>query len=71
MQFKLYMTGALYPAITTKDLRKIKIPIPPRDIQDEIVTHIAQLKEQIKLLRAQATINRIAALTEFRKKIFQ
>ena len=33
-QFEFYMTGALYPAITGKDLKKILIPFPPIDIQN-------------------------------------
>ena len=29
-QFEFYMTGALYPAITTKQLQDLEIPLPPR-----------------------------------------
>lgn len=71
LQFKFYMTGALYPAITSKDLKKIKIPLPPIEIQNEIVEHINGLKEQIKTLRTQATENRTTALKTFEQKIFK
>ncbi|KAA6320408.1 hypothetical protein EZS27_029817 [termite gut metagenome] len=42
-QFELFMKGALYPAITSKDLRKIQIPFPPLNIQTEIVRKIQWL----------------------------
>ncbi|MEG1838379.1 MAG: restriction endonuclease subunit S, partial [Bacteroidaceae bacterium] len=71
LQFKFYMTGALYPAITNKDLKKIKIPIPPLEVQDEIVAHITGLKKQIKQLRTAAITNRTSALTNFEQKIFK
>lgn len=70
MQFKYYMTGALYPAITNKDLRKILIPLPPIEIQNEIATHISGLKQEIKKLRTTAESNRKTALTNFEQKIY-
>ena len=65
------MTGALYPAITGKDLRKIIIPLPPIEIQNEIATHISKIKEEIKTLRIDAENNRKSALANFEQKIFQ
>lgn len=37
IQLETYMTGALYPAINTSDLRQISIPLPPLSIQNSIV----------------------------------
>ena len=70
-QFEYYMTGALYPAITNKDLRKIQIPLPPLDVQNEIVAHISEIKEQIKSLRALAVNTRTAAIQQFEQIIFE
>ena len=47
-QFEFFMTGALYPAITSKDLKKIRIPIPPISIQNEISKKIKELKKEIQ-----------------------
>lgn len=70
-QFEYLMTGALYPAITSKDLRKIQIPFPPLSIQKEIANHIKSLREQIKNLRATASESKKRAIREFEKEIFR
>ena len=70
-QFESFMSGALYPAITNKDLKKIQIPLPPIDIQNSIVEHINKQKEQIKQLRQQAESLRKEALEDFEKEIFE
>lgn len=70
-QFELFMSGGLYPAITGKDLKKILIPLPPIDIQNRIVNHINQMKEQIIQLKQQAEDLRKKALEEFEKEIFE
>lgn len=70
-QFELFMSGALYPAITGKDLKKILIPLPPIDIQNSIVNHINKLKEQIILLKQQAEDLRKKAVEVFEKEIFE
>ncbi len=70
-QFEFYMTGALYPAITIKDLKKILIPLPPIGIQNSIVEHINEMKSQIKLLKQQAADLRAQALKDFEKEIFE
>ena len=69
-QFKYYMTGALYPAITNKDLRRIQIPLPPLDVQNEIVTHIIEQKKLAKQLKLEAQQMRENALKEFENSIF-
>lgn len=70
-QFDHYMTGALYPAITTKNLKKILIPLPPIEIQNTIVEHISEVKTQIKALKQQASDLRKKALSDFENEIFE
>lgn len=53
------------------NLLKIMLPIPPLKIQNEIVSHISKLKEQINYLRTKASSNRNIALSEFEQKIFK
>lgn len=69
-QFEHYMTGALYPAITSKDLRKIQIPLPPLAIQNEIVEHISALRAKQKHLQQQASDLRAQAQQQFEQTIF-
>lgn len=69
-QFEYYMTGALYPAITSKDLRKVKIPLPPLDIQNEIVAHITALRDEQMNLQQQAFELRQQAQQQFEQTIF-
>ncbi|MBR5082116.1 MAG: restriction endonuclease subunit S [Bacteroidales bacterium] len=70
-QFELFMTGALYPAITNKDLKKVLIPLPTLEIQNAIVEHINKQKVRIKELKKQAEELRKEALVEFEKEIFE
>lgn len=70
-QFALFMTGALYPAITSKDLRKVLIPLPSLEVQNTIAEHINKQKLQIKELKKQAETLRKEALEEFEKEIFE
>lgn len=69
-QFEHYMTGALYPAITNKDLKKIQIPLPPLAIQNEIVNHITALRAEQKDLQQQASELRLQAQQQFEQTIF-
>ena len=70
-QFEYYMTGALYPAITNKELRKIQIPLPPLDVQNEIVAQINEQKALVKQLKHKAKEIRENALKEFENEIFE
>lgn len=69
-QFEYYMTGALYPAITNKDLRKMQIPLPPLNVQNEIVNHISILRDRIQTLKNDALNIRQQAITCFETTIF-
>ena len=69
-QFEYYMTGALYPAITSKDLRKIQIPFPPLVIQNEIVSHISVLRAEQQALQQHSLSLRSDAQHQFTQTIF-
>ena len=69
-QFEYYMTGALYPAITSKDLRRVLIPFPPVEKQKQISNNMNLLKTQIKELNVLSATNREEAIIEFEKEIF-
>lgn len=69
-QFEYYMTGALYPAITSKDLRKIQIPLPPLAVQNEIVSCIATLRTKQKDLQRQAFKLRQKSQQQFEQTLF-
>ncbi len=70
-QFELYMTGALYPAITSKDLRKVLIPIPPINLQNKIANTIKQIKNEIEELLTNTLYLRDSAKKEFENEIFK
>jgi restriction endonuclease S subunit len=70
-QFEFLMTGALYPAITSKDLKKIKIPIPPISIQNEIAKRIKDLKNEIRDLSQNSQNLIFISIKEFENEIFQ
>lgn len=63
--------GARMPRINEDTFKSIEIPLPPIDIQNAIVEHINEQKEQIKQLRQQAERLRKEALKEFEKEIFE
>lgn len=71
IQFEFYMTGALYPAITVKDLKKILIPLPPIKVQNSIVAHIHEIKLQIRMLIQQASDLRSKALKDFEIELYE
>lgn len=70
-QFEFYMTGALYPAITSKDLKKVQIPFPPQSLQDEIANHIQNIRDNIKSFLQCAEKKRKDAIIEFENEIFK
>lgn len=69
-QFEFFMTGALYPAITGKDLKRVLIPLPPLEIQDRIANDIINLKMLINQLRTDAEIKRTNAIQELESELF-
>ena len=56
--------------VNTQEIGDFIFPIPPLDIQNEIVTHIQKQKAQIKHLREAALSNRNTAIQTFENAIF-
>lgn len=69
---KKYFTGSAGQQRVPKTyLQQLAIPLPPIDIQNSIVAHIAEMKAQIKLLKQQAAELRDKALKDFENEIFE
>ena len=69
-QFELYMSGGLYPAITSGDLQKILIPVPPLNQQNAIVDHINKWRIQAINSRKEAEFLKEKTFVDFEKEIF-
>ena len=64
-------SGARMPRINETVFKNICIPLPPIEIQNTIVEHITELKDNIKRLKQEAKELRENALVEFEKEIFE
>ena len=64
------MTGALYPAVNSEQLKHIKIPVPPVCIQNEFSAHISQKKKEIASLSDEANGVKKAAKLAFENAVF-
>lgn len=69
-QFEFFMTGALYPAITAQDLKKVEIPLPPLTTQKEIVDHIKTARKVADQAKKRAEELRENAKREFEAELF-
>ena len=69
-QLKVRMTGATYPAITNQELSEILVPIPPLNIQDEIVSHIQELRMDAQIFRVTAQAQQQQAIEDFEAELF-
>lgn len=70
-QYEYFMTGALYPAITNADLKKVEIPLPPLDVQAEIVAEVQAQRARIAECKTTATTLRQEAMIQFERAIFE
>lgn len=64
------MSGARMPRISAGVFRNIQIPLPPLNIQNEVVEHIAALRTEQKELREKALLLRQQATQQFEQTIF-
>lgn len=71
MQFEAFMTGALYPAINTSDLSRIKIILPPMSVQESIARYANKKRFKIKQRILQSRIGYTDALKNFETQIFE
>lgn len=69
-QFESLMTGALYPAVNAEQLKKIRIPVPPVDIQRLIANRMEQVNVKSKALYQQARQLCELAKREFEEAVF-
>ena len=68
---KSFVGSAGQQRVPKSYLENFSIPVPPVKVQNEIVSHIFKLKEQIKSLRALAATTRTAAIKQFEQTIFE
>lgn len=61
--------GAGQPHVYAKDLEKLKIPLPPKEKQDEIASHIHRIRAQAKQLQEEAKMVLEEAKREVEKMI--
>ncbi|MCX5980487.1 MAG: N-6 DNA methylase [Nostocales cyanobacterium LacPavin_0920_SED1_MAG_38_18] len=68
-QTKYLMSGNTLPRLQSEDIRKLLIPIPPLEKQNEIAEHITKIREKAKQLQAEAKIELEQAKIEVEKII--
>ena len=69
-QFEYLMTGALYPAVNSEQIKQVRIPIPPIDIQREISKDLKKLKIDMQLYRNQSESLQLQAKKDFETAVF-
>lgn len=65
------VSGARMPRINEKIFMNIQIPLPPINIQEDIVEQIEHNKKEIKNLQLAAASYQVQALTNFESQIFE
>ena len=65
-----YKSISAQPSISQTKILQLQIPLPPLDIQNEIVEHIAALRTEQKELRQKALLLRQQATQQFEQTIF-
>lgn len=66
MQYSLYSSGAAQPQLPIKDLKRIKLPIPPLDVQEKIAAILSAYDELIENNQ-----RRIALLEKMTEEIYR
>ena len=70
-QFEALMTGALYPAVNGEQIKRVRIPMPPLQVQREIAAKVALLKQGFLSKQQYANSLRERARCEFEAAIFE
>lgn len=65
------VSGARMPRINEKIFMNIQIPLPPINVQEDIVEQIEYNKKEIKSLQLTAATYKVHALTNFESQIFE
>lgn len=63
--------GGAQPNINAGIVANYLIPLPPMEVQNEIVAHVFELKKQIKSLRVFAATTRAKTIQQFEQTIFE
>lgn len=66
-----YKSISAQPSISQSKILQLQIPLPPINVQNEIVERVFKQKEQIKSLRALAADTRTSAIQQFEQTIFE
>ncbi len=69
-QINHHYTGARMPRISPEIFQRIKIPLPPLPIQNQIADKISSVKQETKTLRNEAERLRAQAKEEFENEVF-
>ncbi|GEM_PF-3397571 len=71
-QINLYKSGTStkQTELGVENAKKIKFPLPPLNVQNQIVKEITFRKEQIKSLRKESEKLRLQAISDFEKEVF-
>ncbi len=62
-------SGGNYPAITEPELKRITVPLTNENVQKRIVSEIANRKEQVQRIRAEAAALWAKAIENFEGKL--
>ena len=71
MQFNKKLIGIGVPNLHLSEIKTTKIPLPPLEIQDNIICKINEIKAKIEKLNNLAEQNRKLAQEEFEKELFE
>lgn len=66
-----YKSVSAQPSISQKKILQLQIPLPPIDVQNEIVKHVDEQKAMINQLKQKAQDTRKKAEKDFESKIFE
>ena len=69
LNYQYLITGGVIPKITQSAVKKIFIPVPPLNIQEEIITYIQQIRDEAKKLEGEANLVLENAKQEIEKMI--
>ena len=64
-------SGTNQPNLNADKIKNYGVPLPPREIQEEIVTYTKEKRQQMSILRAEAQRLRQQTLEEFEKELFK
>lgn len=66
-----YKSISAQPSISQSKILQLQIPLPPIDVQNEIVAHITKSNEYIKSFRTLAATTKTAAIKQFEQTLFE